>query len=379
MKNYVVKQMEEMEEFLSRTNHLNIVLDNISKSTTTDKNDIYDMVYSKRKIENWLKLDIKNNDIKDDLNDILNRINTILSLLKSEDIEDILNRSVKNPSKLNKVKYDNANKFKDLKDSGNKKAILDTNGGLKQYLKLRLPRLITIGITLALMLLISSNILTDAVEAITPNNQEEAYTEEQSQSISEVIQEEELAPSNENMKETMIGIQSALSFMVRLFAIAIFLLNILGLSLDILYIFTNGQIGKPLDEHSKTMFSQEAIDATSSLKEIILDGDINNKDRLEVSRALLNNMIQYMNKVQGFVLNYEIPSINSDNTIKYAEDIMAELQEIKSRTQLEKGIHNIEAYVDAEIMYEYLESSIKNNKDWVLNVKKMHSLLEELE
>lgn len=390
MKNHVDTQVEEMEKFLSRANHLKIVLDNISKQSTTDKNDIYDLVYNKRKIENWLKLDIKNNDIKEDLTDILNRINTIINILNSEDIDNMLNKSVKNPSKLNKAKYEDTNKFKDLKDSGNKKAILDTNRGLKQYLRIRLPRLIIIGVTLALMLFISnSTIIEDTITSIIPSNQDEEnvsdeytndeYTNsEQDSSLSELTQED-VKPSTESMKDTMISLKSAISFIMRLVTMAICIINTLGLSLDVLYIFTYGQIGKPLDEYSKTLFSAEAIDTTSSLKEIIVDGDVNNKDRIEVAKALLNNMIQYINKVKGYILVYSIPSIDTDNNIRYAEDIMNELQRIKERTEVEQGINKVNAFVDAEIMYEYLESSIKNNKDWIFNVKKMPSLLDELE
>ena len=390
MKNHVDTQVEEMEKFLSRANHLKIVLDNISKQSTTDKNDIYDLVYNKRKIENWLKLDIKNNDIKEDLTDILNRINTIINILNSEDIDNMLNKSVKNPSKLNKAKYEDTNKFKDLKDSGNKKAILDTNRGLKQYLRIRLPRLIIIGVTLALMLFISnSTIIEDTITSIIPSNQDEEnvsdeYTKdeytnsEQDSSLSELTQED-VKPSTESMKDTMISLKSAISFIMRLVTMAICIINTLGLSLDLLYIFTYGQIGKPLDEYSKTLFSAEAIDTTSSLKEIIVDGDVNNKDRIEVAKALLNNMIQYINKVKGYILVYSIPSIDTDNNIRYAEDIMNELQRIKERTEVEQGINKVNAFVDAEIMYEYLESSIKNNKDWIFNVKKMPSLLDELE
>ena len=390
MRNHIDTQVAEVEKFLSRANHLKIVLDNISKQSTTDKNDIYDLVYNKRKIENWLKLDIKNNDIKEDLTDILNRINTIINLLNSEDIDNILNKSVKNPSKLNKAKYEDKNKFKDLKDSGNKKAILDTNKGLNQYLRIRLPRLIIIGITLALLLFISnSNIIEDTITSIIPSNQDgenvsdeytnDEYTNsEQDSSLSELTQED-VKPSTESMKDTMISLKNAISFIMRLIIMTICIINTLGLSLDVLYIFTYGQIGKPLDEYSKTLFSAEAIDTTSSLKEIIVDGDVNNKDRIEVAKALLNNMIQYINKVKGYILVYSIPSIDTDNNIRYAEDIMNELQRIKERTEVEQGINKVNAFVDAEIMYEYLESSIKNNKDWMFNVKKMPSLLDELE
>lgn len=352
-------QIEEMEKFLSSANHLKIVLDNLENKDKADKNDIYDLVYNKQKIEEWLKLDIQNNDIKDDLQDILNRITDILRLMSDEFIENTLSSKVKNPVKLNKAKYGEEDKFKDLKDSGNRRRELDTIKGLKEYLSLRASKLCAI-IILAIMIIFIPNVfdMMTNLNKLETTNTEQIEVENETDTETDISQLENTEV--QSVDESLNSLLKVLSSLIIVMITIVLVMLTMGIVLDVMYIFSNRSTGGALK--SLKLISNEALEVENNLEVINIDAKINSKDRLEVAQTLLNNMLQYTRDLKHFVLIYAFEGDLNKNeaTLKEINELNKKLKDIQNRIRTKYGIDKLNAYVEAEILYENIEDSMKS-------------------
>lgn len=120
----------ELNRFIKLSNHLKVVLSNFKNINTIDKNDVLDLLYIQKYIQQWKKTEITNKYIKDSLTDVYNTIEQLKeSILKTdEQAYNILINPIKNSNKLNKAKYIINNK--DLKS----KQKLLSDERLTQYL-----------------------------------------------------------------------------------------------------------------------------------------------------------------------------------------------------------------------------------------------------
>lgn len=373
----VGKQVNEMEYFLNVSEHLKVVLDRFSKQESADKNDLYDLVYSKRKLEELKNSELTNTDLSNDVDDLLSRIQLILTMLKPDDIENIIEVKIKDTSKLNKTKYGKKAVFENVTDSGNI-GVISKIGGFKAYLKSRLPKIITL-ILVSLFMMVAPNIAKTVSSAMV-STVEQLVTVDESidtkESINAAAEVEQIISDTENIKPQEMHIETpiyAVSILIRLILYLIFAIISMQLALDLLYIATNGQIGKLLtvgnsNDTESRIVSPEAQDALVPTYETCAH-KVNSNDRIEVASALLNNMINYMTKQKNFVIEYAVHPTEQKRALKSLDEITDELQEIKGRTLMSKGVNRIEAYVDAEIMYEQLRKSMNKELDWLNNLE----------
>lgn len=366
----VSKQVNEMEYFLNISEHLKVVLDRFSNQESTDRNDLYDLVYSKRKLEELKNNGISNTDLLNDVNDLLSRIQLILDMLKPDDIENIIETKIKNPSKLNKAKYGKKDAFENVTDSGNV-SVISKIGGFNAYFRSRIPKVITLIITLLLMIAIP-NILDVAFLAVNTST-ESTVDDEKATDVEQVY---EVISNTENFKpqdETFNSLKSVTMTIIRCVILLIFSVTATQLVLDMLYIVSEGQMGKLLktDENhdvTNSLISTEAQDAVIHTYETEAH-KVNSNDRIEVASALLNNMINYITNQKDFVIQHAVYTTDQKRIIESLDELRDELQEIKGRALICDGINMIEAYVDAEITYEQLRKSMNKELDWLNNLE----------
>lgn len=370
----VGKQVNEMEYFLNISEHLKVVLDRFSNQESTDKNDLYDLVYSKRKLEVLKDSGISNTDLLNDVNDLLSRIQLILDMLKPDDIENIMETKIKDTSKLNKAKYGKKAVFENVTDSGNV-SVISKIGGFNTYFRSRMPKLITLLITGFLIIVVPN--VTEALFSTTDSNIEQSInTEDNVDADVEQASEMILKTENINTQEIKLNsLKNMISIITKLLLIIIFVTSSIQLLLDMLYIVSYGQIGKLIkadDNYDVTnsIISPEAQNAITTTYETETH-KVNSNDRIEVASALLNNMINYLEKQEKYALQWVINpiNINKEKKLKSLGSLKDELQEIKGRTLMSKGINKIEAYVDAEITYEQLRKSMNKDLDWLNNLE----------
>lgn len=376
----VGKQVNEMEYFLNISEHLKVVLDRFSKQESADKNDLYDLVYSKRKLEELKNSELTNTDLSNDVDDLLSRIQLILTMLKPDDIENIIGVKIKDTSKLNKTKYGKKAIFENVTDSGNV-GVISKIGGFEAYLKSRLPKIFT-SILVALFMMVAPNI-AKTVSSTMVSTVEQSVTVDESidtkESINadaEVEQIIETISDTENFKpqeETINSFKNIIEILIKCITLLLFMVTTVQLSLDMIYIVSEGRMGRLLKTDDNTnitnnIISQDAQDALVPTYETCAH-KVNSNDRIEVASALLNNMINYMTKQKNCVIEYAVHPTEQKIALKSLDEIIDELQEIKGRTLMSKGVNRIEAYVDAEIMYEQLRKSMNKELDWLNNLE----------
>lgn len=177
------KHLKEMEQFLSSSEQLKIVLNNLEKLNTANKNDLYEIVYSKKVIEDWLSNTIENESIRESLEELLQSINLVLNSLSNSTLKTIADRDAPNTKdleKLNKLKYDDKKKYKGLVDK--KQTIQKKKQSLMQ--KYITKKFLSIVIVFAVLFFINTGGLRDMSKALADKILS-ANTNEQTEQINE--------------------------------------------------------------------------------------------------------------------------------------------------------------------------------------------------
>lgn len=94
------KQFDELDSFLSISSHLKILLD----TKELDRNTLYDLIYCKKKLIILKETDIENEDIEKDIDTLVNKIDTMLSLIDESQYKNIIDKESIDIRKLNRAK-----------------------------------------------------------------------------------------------------------------------------------------------------------------------------------------------------------------------------------------------------------------------------------
>lgn len=116
----VEKQFNELDNFLSISSHLKVLLD----TKELDRNTLYDLIYCKKKLIILKETDIENEDIKNDIDTLVNKIDAMLSLIDASQYEKIIDKESVDIRKLNRAKQGKT-KIDELKQWIKRKKTLD--------------------------------------------------------------------------------------------------------------------------------------------------------------------------------------------------------------------------------------------------------------
>lgn len=318
------KQFNEMEDFLKLKNHLNILLSNFGNINTADRNDLFDILYIKRKLSLWLEEDIENQDVAKSIDDMLEAINIITESLTEEQINKILDNKLKIPEQLNKVKYNKKEKARHIL---NKSKIIDkpdTNKTLKEYLVNNI-----MSIASCLVLLVGwdqlSLMIVEIINCLncfgTPN---------------------EVVNTTNSIQEVYSLILNSIGTLLDVVVVMLIVFKVLETSISILYISSSINMRRALEQTIKFCINPSVIDMCNNTPNILVPEDVATMDRLEYAEILLNNMM----------ITLSIPGNK-----KQFKELAKIVKTIRSNVNKLQGIDKIEALVDAEITYEKLENS----------------------
>lgn len=333
--------LDEKDRFDEFTRYVDVMLKDFENLDKIDRNDLYELVYARKKAEQLLSQCEDNSITSENLHQIIDKLQLVYDAVTASKFEEICDRNLKSVGKINKAKYGDKGAFKGLTDSGNK--VADNTFSLKYYLKKQSKCLII----LILTLLISSNAdkiidkafgitqyTVDTFAEVLDDDVEASQESEQQEITKDALTNNEYRPNIERVN-TVTKMISLVTTMVAILCILFFtittIIDLGYLSIPAFrYVVDNGS------EDGYKIVSSEAITASEYLMHpVLVDKEIDNNDRFEVARALVNNMINN-------------PNIEMAVKLK-ADDILRKIE-------LAKGKDVIENLVDGEMLYiEYTD------------------------
>lgn len=366
------KHLKEMEQFLSSSEQLKIVLGNLGKLDTANKNDLYEIVYSKKVIEDWLSNPIENESIRESLEELLQSINLVLNSLSNSTLKTIADRDAPNTKdleKLNKLKYDDKKKYKGLVDK--KQTIQKKKQSLMQrYIT---KKFISIVIIFAVVLFINTGGLRDVSRALA-NQILSKNTNEQTEQINEMGEINETKETNEKLqitKDTLEAHRNTLETSIEnitqlLFFIASLVSYILVITIslrtcvDIIYltmpmIRMMGIFNRYISDDTLELIRLDAIELPIDENKVI-----DYTDRFEIALALLHNTEDYLERVK--LINSG--NINKEQMLKIYEtlnELEIQLSNIKKGIESINIIKRVESLADAELLYTKYKDDIERN------------------
>lgn len=341
---------KELDDFIGIINHINVVIDNFNNLSNTDENDLYDLIYAKKKIEQRLEsAEVINKDIKSSLSDILNRIDIILNSLTKEDIKFIQTNKLKNTAKLDKTKYSNRNKLKGLKDFTQKvKGSIKIQDWLKEYAKNRCVQALVILSLPFILNLIQKIGLWMGTGVNTPSS----YT-------------------------TLMSLFSTIANILSSACIGVLFI---GIGLDMMYaIFLSDkevEPDSPLNELLEHYVSEIAIKINKELREDKQHEfkSVDTSSRVIVAETLIDNLIFDITKQIKVIQAYDVSS-NIETKIKIDEltNLHNKLIGIKDKSLKETGLKRLEALASGELIYWNTRDTVKEDT----NLNDLYNKLEK--
>lgn len=341
----VENHLKEMEQFLKSSEQLKIVLSNLENLNTANKNDLYEIVYNKKVIENWLDGTIENDDIRKSLEELLQSINIVLNSLSNSTLESIADKTVQNTKdleKLNKLKYNDKKKYKGLID---KKQIIEKKkqGLIQRYLAKRCASIILI---FAASLFTFSGAIRDVSESVT--------SEFASEQTSETLYSNEFTPDKDIINYTI----KIFGFLVSIFSALIVMVGLLRICIDITYLAMpvvryTGIFNRLIASELTELIKLNEMELNTSENKII-----DYRDKFEVSLALLHNTEDYLERVK--LINSG--NINKEQMLKIYEtlnELGIQLSNIKKGINSSNIIKRVESLVDAELLYTKYKDDIE--------------------
>lgn len=339
-------QLNELDGFLRSAEHINKLMDNFNNLDTVDENDLYDLMYIRKSIEKQLEKDISNKDIKQNLINILNKTDSIISLLNDKEVQRIQNNAIKNTNKLDKVKYGDKRKLKGLKDLTHKvKGNIDLKKALTKYILTR------VGTGIILTILIVLN--TDDILKSIGNHWDSLLAQEQSIEVEQQIDVEEqidkltVKPNEEVIDDMNKATKSIITVIDILFTL-MFMLYISTFTLDIFYITMGYDLekykGNNLFSEGLKLISNGAIDILKQLEDEENYENIDTERRIVVAETLMDNLIFSLDKQ---IREMEVKKLDA----KDLKDILSKLDKLKNDSIVKRGLGKIEALAEGEIIY----------------------------
>lgn len=350
----VSKHIQEMEQFLDKSEQLKICLDNLDNVEDANRNDLYEIVYSKKEIERWLSQGVENQDIKSSLEELLEDINIILKSLSEKQLNNIVSRDIKNTKdieKLNQIKYNNKKEYKGLID---KKEIIarKKRSLLEKYFLKRLPSLIIMGI---LMLLLFNGTFISANSSSKVNNTIVNELNDKGTNNSNIVKNNTISADINNQ---LVNIKHVTEILIGLGFIVFFTLVMLKIAIDMLYISIPmfREMKLPfLSDEIKEIIELDAYESETQIHKII-----NYRDRFETATALLHNTELWINEVGNFNNKSNLDLKSKHKINQDTQHIKDTISNIYSRIEESNIINKIDALVDAEILYNKYKSDIDN-------------------
>lgn len=370
------KHLKEMEQFLSSSEQLKIVLSNLEKLNTANKNDLYEIVYSKKVIEDWLSNTIENESIRESLEELLQLINLVLNSLSNSTLKTIADRDAPNTKdleKLNKLKYDDKKKYKGLADK--KQIIKKKKQSLMQmYIG---KRFISLVVVFLIMFFVYTGASKDISETLTntiinENNIEQ--TDETLQPDENTLESniekfteltnETLHPNDVTLKTSMKNFNEMFYFLISVVSSMLVVTILLRTSIDILYLTMPairymGVFDRFIADETLELIKLDAMELTTDENKVI-----DYRDKFEVALALLHNTEDWIEKTKHFNLDFNIDNIQREKIDNIINNINKQLKSIKHGINSSDTIKKVESLVDAELLYtrykDDIEKGIKN-------------------
>lgn len=380
---HVSEHLQEMEEFLRQSDKLKTILNNMSNLDKVDRNDLYELVYSKKSIEKWLEGNIENKDIEASLRELLESINLVLKSLTDDTLKKIVDRKIhdgKKVEKLNKIKYDNKKQYKSLIDKGS--LIEDRrNNIIKLYI---LQRLSLFVILLVFSMLITSGKLLDVAQYTSAKALDLTKKVNESTSSTEVGIEESTdnianlgSDTDEHAREAMNNFgqnnrtieqfEGAFATIISIAMTMVFFMASISVCIDLLYITIPAfrmLFSKYISSDIKKLVELAKYEPVTHVHEVI-----DYRDKFKVATALLNNIIDYLEELRRFNLAYNTNKKSYKEIENEITLITGKIKSIKSQTKSDNILLKVEALVDAEMIYIDNKDAIDENEDIFKNYK----------
>lgn len=336
------KHVDEMNDFIKLTDNIKVILNN-SNGSKLNSNELYDLVYCKKKLQSMISEETVNEDIKNDAKDIADRIDVMLSALNDSEYLEMMHREGKsNIRELNKAKYDDKNKFKGLKDKKKRHTVFQSATQLLMFNSGVKFALIT-----AIMFITMTDSVTSFVNFITSSG-----------------------TASEGMKS---GLCTVLSILL---TIAMMILSI-TLVMDMMYtMFPAFKYTIDSNENNRTSLVSSA--ALQAVRESEIGTDeydsVDTNNRLKTSEALLNNLEVDIKERLDSLSSGKNEHINYDDTISIAtcslsdDELKQSLEEIKKINKRMKSKNKreaLDAHVDAEIYFETIGEKLNETGEAV--------------
>lgn len=357
------KHLKEMEQFLSSSEQLKIVLNNLEKLDTANKNDLYEIVYSKKVIEDWLSNTIENESIRESLEELLQSINLVLNSLSNSTLKTIADRDAPNTKdleKLNKLKYDDKKKYKGLVDK--KQTIQKKKQSLMQkYITKKFLSIVTV---FTVVFFINTGGLRDMSKALADKILS-ANTNEQTEQINETnaklqITKDTLEATRDTLETSIENLTQLLFFVTGLVSFILVITISLRTCIDILYltmpmIRMMGIFNRYISEDTLELIRLDAMELPIDENKVI-----NYRDKFEVALALLHNTEDYLERVK--LINSG--NINKEQMLKVYEilnELEIQLSNIKKGIKSSNIIKRVESLADAELLYTKYKDDIERD------------------
>jgi len=382
----VNKHAEELKEFEKLSSYINSVLDKFKSMDDADRNDLYELFYVQKALQNNLDKGIENKIIRNNTQSILNNVTLIINSITDDDIEEIMKRKLKarKIGDVNKKKYGKRNKFNGLIDKSKNKVIMGNKvsdyifgpGGVKLLIMLVLMGVIALPLSLDTMEKQMERLdteITEYVDTVTEsmhaesnkttakeiskiigsdNNETTAKEtkvidsetiktdnyEITAKEIAEMLSQKNMYGNRSNLERDAIVIEKLIKSGLHMATTLVIVFLSISVAIDLLKLTV-----PPLSMFKSfdNIVSQEAIDIANSdpIKEIPYTVDKN--DRLAVAEALLNNIIE------------EYPM---DAAIAEEFDYLKDAKALKKKLLNSKNRELITNSVSAECLYNKIHN-----------------------
>lgn len=337
----ISKHIIEEEQYTKIINIAKIVLKNFDDIESLDRNDLYDIIYCKKKLQELVDSGIVNQDIRYYAEDIIQRIDIMMQSIIDDELERILSREIKNNDKINKKKYNTAKQYSDMQYVGDKQDIRYTNP-IKEYIIKRFPTLVGILVLFPINLVLP-DLASDMVK-MPDSSIAETYT-------------------------GLINVVQGLSSFILVILVVSFTI---GIAVDLFYLMIPS-FREFVDsiKGNNTFVSSEAIDALKTESYVTIAHQLNTNDRFDVAENIINLLSKELPNFIDFVKIYanDVNPLHTNENIILLESMYTDIQSIKGRIKLAKLRNRIDGLVEAELIYEKLEDFRKTYKEWLKSLE----------
>lgn len=364
------KHLKEMEQFLSSSEQLKIVLSNLEKLNTANKNDLYEIIYNKKIIEEWLSNPIENNNVRESLEELLQSINLVLGSLSNNTLKNIANRNVQNTKdleKLNKLKYDDKKKYKGLVDKKQiikkkKQSLMQMYIG-KRFISLVVVFLIMFSVYTGASKDISETLTNTIINNIEQTDETSQPDENTSESNIEKFTEltnETLHPNDDVLKASIKNSSEMFYFLISVVSSMLVVTILIRTCVDIMYLTMPmirmiGIFNRYISEDALELIRLDTMELPTDENKVI-----DYTDRFEIALALLHNTEDYLERIK--LINSG--NINKEQTLKIYEtlnELGIQLSDIKKGIKSSDIIKRVESLVDAELLYTKYKEDIERD------------------